>query len=465
MYDNTGDIVVTGGTVISHDGRAQVDIRIRDGKVVAVGQDLVTPAARVVDATGLLVFPGLIDVHVHLREPGMTEKEDFYTGTRAAAAGGVTTVVDMPNTYPPVTTAELFRSKLDMVSPKANVDFGLYGMIGQDNSADIAGMAELGAMGLKLFMGQTTGDNRCPTDDAIFRGLEAAHAADLVVGVHAENDHILRLLGERLRASGRTDPRAHLLSRPDFIEVEAVTRIATLASAAGTKLHIHHLSTAAGLRRVRALRAEGHELTAEVLVSHLLLDDTAYETYGNLIKLNPPIRPRSDVTALWDGIANGSIDMIATDHAPHTCDEQAETDVWKAFGGFIGVETMLPLMLTASAEGRMTYEDIARLCSYTPARRWSMAQKGQLSPGFDADLVLVDPAKEHKLSADALHSRHNVTPYDGWTVVGEIQATYLRGQEIYAQGELTRERHGRQVSPARAVAPRAVVGAVGQGRS
>jgi allantoinase len=445
----TPDLVFTGGTVVSHDGRRRHDVAVRDGRIIAVGENLAAEGVPTVDATGLLVLPGLVDVHVHLREPGMTEKEDFASGTRAAAAGGVTTVVDMPNTSPPVATAQRYRQKLDLVKNKAYVDFGLYGMLDHDNAGEIAGMAELGAMGFKLFMGQTTGDNRCPNDAAIFRGLEAAAAADLVVGVHAENDHLLRMFGDRLRASGRTDPRAHLEGRPAFVEVEAVTRIVTMATEAKAKLHIHHLSTAAGLQRVRDLRAEGHRVSVEVLVAHLHLDDSAYDTYGNLIKLNPPIRPAADVEALWTGLGRGDIDVIATDHAPHTAAEQAEPDVWKAYGGFIGVETMLPLLLTAAAQGRMTVEDIVRLCSYAPARRWSMAAKGQVAPGFDADLVLVDPESRVVVDGSSMHSKHNVTPYEGWALTGAVVATYLRGGLVYEKGAIVGDPAGRQVRPAR----------------
>ena len=447
------ELVVTGGTVVNHDGRRQQDIAIRDGQITAISDSVDATGIPTVDARGLLVLPGLVDMHVHLREPGMTEKEDFASGTAAAAAGGVTTIVDMPNTSPPVATADRYVHKLDLVRHKAHVDFGLYGMLDHDNAEEISVMAELGAMGFKLFMGQTTGDNRCPNDAAIFRGLEAAAAADLVVGVHAENDHLLRLFGQRLQASGRTDPRAHLEGRPAFVEVEAITRIVTMATEARVKLHIHHLSTAAGLRRVMDLRAQGHQVSIEALVAHLLLDEDAYDAYGNLVKLNPPIRPAADVAELWAGIGRGDVDIIATDHAPHTAIEQAETDVWKAPGGFIGVETMLPLLLTAASRGALRIEDIVRLCSYTPARRWSMAKKGQLGVGFDADFVLVDPNTDTVVRGTTLHSKHPVTPYEGWALRGSVAATYLRGGLIFENGAVVGPPTGRQVRPERASTP------------
>lgn len=443
------DLVIRGGTVVTPDRRMRADIGVQAGRVTAVGGKLAA-GKQDVDATGLLVLPGLIDVHVHFREPGMESKEDFGTGSRAAAVGGVTTVVDMPNTIPPVATAEGFRQKLAMVTPKAHVDFGLYGMLGQSNAGEIGAMAEAGAMGLKLFMGQTTGDNPCPDDGAIYAGLRAAAEAGLVVGAYAENNPLLQQFGRELRAAGRRDPRAHLDSRPDLVEVEAVTRIVTLAAATGTQMHIHHLSSAAGLARVRLLRSLGYQVSAEVLVGHLSLNDEAYDKHGNLVKLNPPIRPQADVEALWDGVRRGDVDIIATDHAPHTAAEQAETDVWCAHGGWIGVETMLPLLLTHAAAGRLSVTDIVRLCSYSPARRWGIDdRKGHLGIGADADLVLVDESQPGQISAARLHSKHPVTPYDGWPTVGAVLATYLRGTLVAQAGGPVGPPSGARVRPRR----------------
>ncbi len=441
------DIVVRGGTIVAADRRFRADIGIRDGRVVAVAEQLRGDTA--IDARGLLVLPGLLDAHVHFRDPGMTYKEDFRSGTRSAAVGGVTTVFDMPNTLPPVATADGLADKIAAVSHKAHVDFGLYGMLGQSNADEIEKLAALGAVGLKLFMGQTTGDNPCPDDGAIFAGLRGAAAAGLVVGVHAENNPLLQQLGRGLRALGRTDARAHLESRPELVEVEAVTRILTLAHSAGTSLHIHHLSTGAGLDRVQLLRSLGHRVSVEALVGHLLLNDGAYDTYGNLVKLNPPIRPQRDVDALWRGLAAGAVDIIATDHAPHSAQEQEECDVWRAPGGWIGVETLLPLLLTQAAAGRMTVSDIVRLCAHNPARIWRVTdRKGALNVGCDADLVLVDEQARGRIKASGLHSLHPVTPFDGVETVGRVVATYLRGELVAAEGEPVGDPHGRQVGPA-----------------
>jgi len=254
------DLVVRGGVVVTPDRLIRADIGVRDGRVAAVGDGL--PAGRqVVDADGLLVLPGLVDGHVHFREPGMDRKEDFGTGSSAAAAGGVTTVFDMPNTIPPVATAELLRQKLALVARNAHVDFGLYGMLGQSNADEISPMAEAGAMGLKLFMGQTTGDNPCPDDGAIHAGLRAAAAAG--AGRRGARGEQPAAAAVRPRTAGRGAPRPARAprERPDLVEVEAVTRIVTLAAAAGTRIHIHHLSSGAGLARVRLLRSLGYQVS------------------------------------------------------------------------------------------------------------------------------------------------------------------------------------------------------------
>jgi dihydroorotase len=382
-----------------------------------------------------------------MRDPGFPEKGDFNEGTRSAAIGGVTTVVDMPTTLPPVTTADIFRQKHALLAAKAHVDFGLYGLFGSENASEFADLAAAGAMGLKLYMGRSVADIPCPDDRAILTGLESARDAGLVVGVHAENDDVVIMFSERLRSVGRRDPSAHSEARPELAEVDAVTRIVTFAQAVGSSLHLHHLSSGAALKRVRQLRQEGARVSVEVIVAHLLLDVHDYTCHGNLVKLNPPLRRGEDSAALWEGIRVGEIDMIATDHAPHTVAEQREPDVWLAHGGFIGVETLLPVMLTQVAAGRLTLSDLVRLCSYQPAQRWCMPGKGSLRPGGDADMVLVDIAKRSTIDATRLHSRNNVTPFDGMATTGTVRRTYLRGVVVAEDGQAVGPATGRLVRP------------------
>jgi allantoinase len=440
------DLVVRGGTLVTHDLEFRGDVGVLGGVITAIGLDL-PRGHREFNAEGLHVLPGLVDAHVHLREPGMTAKGGFSDGTRAAAAGGVTTVIDMPNTTPPVTSAERFETKRALVEPKSHVDFGLYGLFAPESVGQFESLAAAGCAGLKLYLGKSVGGHTPPDDGTIFAGLEEAASVGLVVGVHAENDHIVDLFTRRLREAGRTDPRTHSEARPELAEVEAVTRITTLATAAGASLHIHHVSTLAALDRIRTLRATGHRLTVEAIVAHLLLDESAYDSYGNLVKLNPPLRRAADVAGLWQGVLHREIDLIATDHAPHTDDEQDQDDVWLAQGGFIGVETSLRLLLTQVAAGRFGLTDVVRTYSYAPARRWSLRSKGRLESGADADLAIVDLGASEIIRPESLNSRWTRTPFAGWAVSASVRRTYLRGQLVAENGQAVGPPSGRFTRP------------------
>jgi allantoinase len=401
-----------------------------------------------VDAGGALILPGLVDIHVHFREPGHIYKEDFASGTAAAAVGGVTTVLDMPNNAVPISTAALLQEKRALVEPKALVDFGLYGIILQENATELEPMAAAGAIGYKLYMGETTGHNPCPDDGAIFNAFRIAASLNMFVGIHAENNPVMQLLKRELRETGRTDPRAHLESRPPFIEAEAISRAAYLAQAAGSRLHVHHLSTRPGVEAALTARERGLPLTIEALVGHLLLDDSAYDRLGNLVEINPPIREREHAEALWHALRLGQVDCLATDHAPHAVEEKARENVWECPGGFIGVETMLPLLLSQVAADRLSLERMVALTSEQPARLMGLyPRKGSLSIGADADFVLVDPEQRWTLSPDALHSKHPVSPFNGWELTGRPVATYLRGRCVARDGQPVGAGGGRYLTP------------------
>ncbi len=441
------DLLIRNGTLVTSKGRVRADLGVKNGRIASVGAYL-GPAEQEIDAGSLHILPGLVDMHVHFREPAMEYKEDFSSGSLAAAAGGVTTVFDMPNTDPPAHSGEIFRQKRKLVWEKAYVDFGLYGVILQDNEDDLADLAAEGAMGFKLFMAETTGKNPCPDDGVIFAAFRRAAKLGLTVGVHAENDPVLQRLKRELKETGRTDPEAHLDSRPWFVEAEAVCRALTLAEGAGNRLHVHHLSTKQGAEHILRAKLRGLPVSCEVLISHLLLDETAYERYGNLIQLNPPIRPREHAEYLWTMLNRGHIDCVATDHAPHSLEEQNRENVWEGVGGFIGVETLLPLLLDCAWEGRMSLERAVQVSSENPARIYNLyPRKGSLEVGADADFVLVDLQASHRLDDRELHSKHPVTPYDGWRVQGRAVATYLRGRCVVREGQVVSPPTGRMLRP------------------
>ncbi|MBB5752699.1 dihydroorotase [Prosthecomicrobium pneumaticum] len=446
------DTVIAGGTIVEENGRTTAAIAIDGGRIVAVGADhLMPPARRRIAADGLVVMPGAIDVHVHFREPGMTHKEDWATGSAAAAVGGVTTVFDMPNTDPPTDTVEHFEMKRALAEEKSLVDFGLYGLFGEHNLDRFDALAEAGAIGFKLFLGNTTGDLPCPSDGAVLEGFEILARLGLRCSIHAENSPILFWRQNRLKAAGRDDPLAHLAARTDVVALEALNRAATLADWTGARIHIVHESTAKSLPFIRFWKERGVDITVETLPQYLYLSaEMMLQPGGEVLRMNPPIREAAQQQPLWDALADGTIDMIATDHAPHAVEEKFGARIWDLACGFPGVETVVPLMLDAAAAGRLPLERVAAILSAAPARAFGLyGRKGVIRPGADADLILVDLAAERTLSAASLHSRGKVSAYEGRRVRGVPKMTFVRGTLVAENGEpVGKPGTGRMVRPA-----------------
>ncbi len=447
------DLVVSGGLIVTPRGAFKASIGIDDGVIVAIGSTAtMPPAERKIDAEGLLVFPGIIDEHVHFREPGFDWKEDFRTGSMAAAAGGVTTVLDMPNTEPPTVDRLGFTAKLEEASRKSVVDFGFYAGVVPGKVEALRDLAELGVVGVKLYMSETTGIGE-PVDGLdLVRAMEVAASLGLRVGVHAEDGMMIAALREVLRAGGRRDPLAHIDARPVLAEVLAVVKALLAAKVTGCRLHVFHLSSGEALGMIRALRPMGIDVTVETCPHYLLLDGReALKRLGNVAKDNPPIRGREDAEALWEALRRGEIDAIGSDHAPHLPEEKKVEDVWTAPSGFPGVETMLPLMLTEAHRGRLTYAEISQLLSEGPARIWGLyPRKGAIAVGSDGDLTIVDPEVETVIRSEGLHSKSKVTPFEGFKVKGLPVYTVVGGEVVMEKGEVREDvRRGKLVRPVR----------------
>jgi allantoinase len=425
------DVLVSGGTVVTPDSVFKGDILVTGGRIVKVGMDLTAGGARVLDATGLFVLPGAIDGHVHMRDPGLTEKEDFSSGTAAAAAGGVTTVLEMPNTLPPVESVWRLLEKKEILSPKAVVDFGLYAVLHDGNASEAVGIATAGAVGFKAFMGPTTGNIPPPSDASIFESLSALRPLGVPVAFHAENQSMVNYYTDKVRASGRMDPRAHCDARPPICETEAVNRVLFLASRSRGKAHIVHISTAEAVRLVEENRARGTAVTCETCPQYLSLTEEDMARLGGLGKINPPLRGEADRNALWDGIANGVVECIGSDHAPHLVAEKLGTNIWEVPSGFIGVETLLPIMLDFAGKGRISLQRVAALLSRNPAKLYGIERKGEIKEGADGDLAVVDLTQERTIRADLLHSKQKVTPFEGRKVRATIKYTIVRGNVVY----------------------------------
>ena len=434
----TADLVIRNGKIVSPDAVFEGSIAIKDGRVLAVGADAAMPETKEsFDAKGLHVLPGAIDDHVHFRDPGYPHKEDWESGTAAAAFGGVTCVFDMPNTIPPTGTGEILAAKHKIASSKAHIDFGLYGLLGEDTIATVPDLVKGGVIGFKLYMGNTFGKIPSPDTGATLECFEVAAATGKRVSLHAENNEIMERRQKRLMAAGKADQWAHLAARPNVVAVEAVSRAAILAEWTGARINILHISTAEELRPLREAKARGVDITGETCPHYLLLSTEDYDRVPGVIAVNPPVREKQNQEPIWAALLDGTIDVIATDHAPHAREEKTRNDIWTVDCGFPGVETQMPLMLTEVNAGRMSISDYVRMSSYNPARIWGLyPRKGALMPGSDADIAIVDLAREHVIRDAEIQSRSKISPWDGRRVKGLPIHTLVRGRFVMKDRKL-----------------------------
>ncbi len=454
------DLIVKNGTVVTPDATFPADIAIKDEKFVAIAApgQLDLRAAEEFDATGLHVLPGVIDGHVHFREPGLEYKEDWRTGSTAAAMGGVTTVLEMPNTNPKTDTVEHVELKRRLAEEKSYVDFGIIGLLVQDSVPQLRPMAEAGVVGYKCFLGETIGNIPAPDDGMMLDGLTEIAATGLRIGFHAENNEIMQHLIRKFKAAGRTDPLAHVDSRPPIAEVESIQRMGLYARHTGAKIHIFHLSSRQGLDMIDEWRAKGVDITCETGAHYVFLKAEDMARLGSRLRMNPPVRYGSEGHGdyLLQGLRDGRVTMIATDHSPHTAEEKLNDDIWKAISGFPGVETSVRFFLTYGVNaGRMTLQEFVRATSEGPAKAWDIwPQKGAIRIGSDGDLTIVDLNREGVIRDSELHSKNCVTPFDGTPTKGAPVATIIRGRIVMRDGELVGEPGGRMVRPQRPAAMR-----------
>ena len=424
------DLVIHNSVVVTGETMYPASVAIHDGKILSIGSaDSMPQAKEVLDATGLHLLPGAIDVHVHFRDPGYPHKEDWESGTAAAAFGGVTTVFDMPNTIPPTGTAQILADKHAIASSKAYVDYGLYGLLGENTIANVAELVAGGVIGFKLYMGNTFGAIPSPSTGAMLEAFEVVAPTGKRVSLHAETNSIMERRQSRLTAAGRTDALAHLAARPAVVAVEAVARAAILAEWTGARIHVLHISSAAELRPLAEAKARGVDITGETCPQYLFLSADDYERLGGIIRVNPPVREIENQQPIWDALMSGVIDIIATDHAPHAIPEKTRDDIWTVDCGFPGVETQRPMMLTEVAAGRVSLCQYVRWSSVNPAKVWGLfPHKGLIEPGADADIALVDLKHQWKIDDAQLQSRSKISPWHGRNVCGLTIHTLVRGR-------------------------------------
>ncbi|HXD81205.1 MAG TPA: dihydroorotase family protein [Candidatus Acidoferrum sp.] len=455
------ELLIRGGTVYGPDGPAETDVRVTDGVITGVEAGAAAPGgATVIDARGMYVMPGAIDVHVHSRDPGFPEKEDFGTLTAAAAIGGVTTVIDMPNTVPAVDAAGVLEAKAALARPKARVDFGLWALVRSSSTEDqLEALAAAGAVGFKAYLGYSFSmsgkqvlqrfdaddpDLEAPPDYGTLARLAPAMARlGLPLAIHAEDPAVLAAFRRPL------ETYADLLeSRPAEAEAVAISAAAAIARDCGVSLHVAHLSSALGLRAAQDAMSTGTRLTLETCPQYLWISDKDFERLGTAMKVFPPVRTAADREALVEAAANGVIRIVATDHAPHTDEEKARS-FEQAPSGSPGVQQLyLSCLALASRLGDVSLAP--RWVSEGPAALAGLQQtKGAIAPGFDADLVIVDPNRTTLIRPALMRSRQRRGVFDGMDFRFGIRDVFLRGRSIVRDGKLTGRPSGRMVRPAR----------------
>ena len=432
------DLVIRGGTLVNHAGEGLADIGVRDGRIAAIGDLKTASAGEVFDAAGLHVLPGVIDTQVHFREPGNTHKEDLETGTRAAALGGVTAVFEMPNTNPTTSTAEALADKLARARNRAHVDHAFYVGATFDNFDQLAELERLrGCCGIKTFMGASTGSLLVPDDEGLDRVVANIKRRG---AFHCEDEARLR---ERKALAREGDWTSHPEVRDDQAGLLAVQRLVKAARKYGKRVHVLHISSRI---EMEFLATAKDVATVETLPQFLTLEGPeAYQRLKGFAQMNPPIRYAADRAAVWSlGITQGVVDVIGTDHAPHTREEKAQSYP-KSPSGMPGVQTLVPVMLTHVAEGRLSLARFVDLTSHGANRIFDIANKGRIALGYDADFTIVDLKAERTITDAQQASRVGWTPFDGFKAKGWPMATIIRGVAVMRDGEITAPSRGEPV--------------------
>jgi dihydroorotase len=434
---DTYDLIVKGATVVNQDGTGVRDIAIRAGRIAAVGDLGTAKASEVLDAKGLHVLPGVIDSQVHFREPGLEHKEDLHTGSRAAVMGGVTAVFEMPNTKPLTTDAAALADKVARARDRMHCDFAFYVGGTRENIAEIPMLERLeGSAGIKVFMGASTGDLLVedePSLDRIVARLSRRAA------FHSEDEERLRSRAG-LREHG--NPATHPVWRDPEAAMIATRRLVGLAEKYRRRVHVLHISTA---DEIAWLRDHKDWATCEVTPNHLtLVAPECYERLGTFAQMNPPVRDASHLAGIWAGITDGTVDVLGSDHAPHTAEEKHHPYP-ESHSGMTGVQTLVPLMLDHVNSGRLTLERFVDLTSAGPQRIFGMIGKGRIAVGYDADLTIVDMGRKEIITNGWIQSRSQWTPYDGVQVKGWPVGTFVRGRRVMWQGEIEAKAAGAPV--------------------
>lgn len=460
------DMSIKNGKVYTEGEFQEVSVGIKDGKIVMIMKEEWMPEAKeVIDLQGAYLIPGTLDTHVHFRDPGRSERETFYSGSLAAAAGGVTTVMEQPISMPPQYNKEILDNRIEVADTQSVVDYCFYGAAGAQFPEEIGKIAKEGIVAYKTFL-HAAPEGR----DKEFIGLTMANDAELMVGlteiaktglfvaVHAENNDMISANIKKFREEGKVSGRDHALSRPPITEIQSVEKVIRLAKETGANVEIAHISTPQAMELIKKAKFEGQTVYAETCPHYLFLNEDDLDKFGPFAKCNPPLRTQDLVDGLWEYINDGTIDYIGSDHSPFLLSEK-ETgleDIFKAPAGFPGIDLRLPLMVDAAVEGKVTMEKVVELLATNPAKIFGLfPQKGAIRVGGDADFVsfTTDETTVVKKENNYSMARDIAVPYDGRALKCKMKYTIVRGRILMKDGivDESAKAYGQLIKPTKSV--------------
>lgn len=430
------DLIIKNGNVVFRDGVRQVDIGVKNEKISCIALEITDEAKEVIDASGQYVMPGMVDTHVHISEPGRTEWEGFETGSKAMAAGGTTSYVEMPlNALPATINKEALDLKLEAAINQNYVDYGFYGGLVPGNIDKLEEMADGGVLAFKCFLSDITsdvpGDFTHVDDYTMYKGMQKIAELGGILCIHAENPNVTKRLTEEMIREGRTSAADYVDSRPIFTEVDAVQRAILFAKETGCKLHLVHISTSEAIQVILKARSEGQDITVESCPHYFAMTAEQVEEIGPKAKCQPPLRKAKDQAKLWDELLNGNIDWLTSDHSPCT-EDLKQGNIFEAWGGISGVQNNVDLMFDLAVKQRdLPIEKFVDLIAFNPAERFNLPNKGEIAVMKDADIILVDPNQSYVVKREDLYYKNKHSAYEGRKIDCRVTKTIVRGHVVF----------------------------------
>lgn len=430
------DLIIKGGNVVFHDGVRKVDIGVKDEKITCIAEQITEDAKEIIDANGQYVMPGMVDTHVHISEPGRTEWEGFETGSKAMAAGGTTSYVEMPlNALPATINKEALDLKLEAAVNQNYVDYAFYGGLVPENLDKLQELADAGVLAFKCFLSDITsdipGDFTNVDDYTLYKGMQKLAELDQLLCIHAENASITSGLSKEFAREGKNSGVEYAESRPIVTEVEAVGRAILFAKDTGCKLHLVHISTSEAIQTILKARAEGVDVTVESCPHYFAMTAEQVDEIGPRAKCQPPIRKAVDQAKLWDELLSGNIDWLTSDHSPCT-EDLKQGNLWEAWGGISGIQNNVDLMFDLAVKQRgLAVEKFVDLIASNPAKRFNLPNKGEIAVSKDADIILVDPNQSYVVKRENLYYKNKHSAYEGRKIDCRVTKTIVRGHVVF----------------------------------